>query len=196
MRVHIEPELLQPPPRRVRLTRRASNVSASPSDKGNQEFTEKITPVLEKLQFLSILFLMPAVGGLFFLCQLAVALLAVSRGQQRFVDMLPLIFVTLIWNLIALHMAWNGFLVPMMMRRIVMYGEGVIGRVTQIIPSQRDYRIGYCFDTGSAISVEGWVVVPKKQWEESRPDVLTIVYLRSNPKWNIPYVFSGYRIVT
>ena len=199
MRAHIEPELLQPPPRHVRLTKRMFPISASLSDEGNPEFTETKRWVLEKAHpFLSILFLMPAVGGLLFCYRLAVALLAVRGGRQRFVDMLPLVFVTLIWNGIAVSIAWNGFVAPMMIRRIVMYGELVIGRVTEIVPSQRGYRIAYSFDTGAALNVEGWVVVPKKEWEESgRPEnKLTILYSQSNPKWNIPYVFSGYRIVT
>ena len=142
------------------------------------------------------LFIIPIFWGLYFLYNLSGALLEVRSSQRRLVDILPLIVITLAWNAIAITGTWNGAITPLVQRWLVSHGQAAVGEVTKISVGRQTCQISYSFCPEQSPPVKGSIVVSKKLCGEiGEPNAkITILYSQKNPKWNVPYRWSGYEV--
>ena len=187
----IERELLGPTPRKVRLKSQSlASIAQTESARATLAVMSQFRP------YLGLIFIIPMLAGLRFLYDLVLALVEVSRGQRRLVDITFLIVVTFVWNLMAWTGIWNAVVVPFMLRRLVINGTAVLGKVTEISTSERHCRIYYEFFDLS-FPYKGFITIPKREWDESlRPgDSLTVLYSQRNPNWSTPYRCSQYEVI-
>ncbi len=190
----IEPELRTPPPRKVR--RRAPSALRSAALSG-------VAGVVINLQTpLSFLFLAPTLFGLSLFYRLIklVSEVMSSRGgpsPKPLTDALPLLIVTLIWNAVALGMAWEGFVKPLIYRRLVVYGQPAVARVTAVTLRSKTCSISYLFYPEKGFALIGTAEVQRDDWVDGRKlnAEITVLFFRRNPKWNIPYRHSGYEVI-
>lgn len=141
--------------------------------------------------------IIPILVGIGFLYRLGEALLEVRSAQRRLVDILPLIVVTVVWNSIVVSGAWNGAVTPLVYRWLVIHGQPTVGDVTRVSLGRQTCLIAYSFCPKGDSPVNGSMVVRRKLWEEiAAPNAkITILYYQGNPKWNVPYRCSGYKVV-
>ena len=190
----IEPELRLPTPRKVR--RRAPRALQSTQLPGVSDFVVKLQPLL------SVMFLVPMVFGLSLFYRLIklVSEVMSSRGgpsPKPLSDALPLLIVTLLWNAVAFGMAWEGFVKPLIYRRLVVYGQPAVARVTAVTLRSKTCSISYIFYPEKGFASIGTAEIERDDWVDGRKlnAEITVLFFRSRPKWNIPYRYSGYEVV-
>ena len=190
----VEPELRIPLPRKVRRR---------PLRFPRTEMLPSVVPILDKVRpYLLVVFLIPVLWGFFFISQLAKGVLEVmsSRGgpsPKPFTDLLPLVVITLVWNFIVLTGLWHVLVKVLIHRWLVMYGEPAIGRITDVSVSQKTCGISYLFYPEKGFGLIGSAEVPRRDWEETGElnAEITILFFQRNPKWNVPYRYSGYEVI-
>jgi hypothetical protein len=156
----------------------------------------EVQQIIEPLHpYLHLLFFIPLLIGLYFLSQLAQVLWEVAYATKPFVDSLPLIVISIIWNAIALTGAWNAAVVPLMIRWLVINGQPTVAKVTELSQRGDKCAVSYSFNDADHLPMTGWTTVTKKVWEQiGAPKELTVLYKQNNPRWNVAYLLSGYEV--
>ena len=189
----VEPELQLPTPRRVRI-----RSYSGPQDGPTAEVRSMLGQLLP---FLSVLFLIPALWGLYFVVNLiksvSILLVGAPGPPHSAVDLVPLLIITPLWNLIGLPVTWHGFIKPLIHLGIVKYGHAAIGRVTGVSVGVRTCWITYLFYPEKGFGQLGTAEVDRREWEASGSlnAEITILFLRNRPKWNLPYRYCRYEVI-
>jgi hypothetical protein len=144
----------------------------------------------------------PILFGLFFLRQLINGLSEVlqdasGQPQKSIYDLLPLVFITLVWNSIVISGIWDWLVKPLIYRRLVMCGQPTVGRITGASLGSKTCTISYQFFPEKGIPALGKAEVPLNIWQElgGLNAEITVLYFPQRDRWNVPYRCSGYEVI-
>jgi hypothetical protein len=192
----IEPELRTPTPRKVRRR---------PLRFPQAEMLPLAAPILSKVRpYLMVVFLIPVLWGIYFLTSLIKVVFEVissrSGGSPKpIIDILPLLVINLVWNFIVLTGLWHVLVKPLIYCRLVMYGQPAVGRITGVTVGQRTCWVSYLFYPEKGFGgLIGSAEVASNEWEKTGElgAEITVLFFQSRPKWNVPYRFSGYEVIS
>ena len=173
----VEPELKLPPPRPIRR-------------RPGRGFLFGLPHVL------LLLFLLFALIMLFAMFN---SLGEIIVGRKQFGPFAwGLIIATLFWSYCIAHFTWRAYALPLVYRRLVVYGQATLGHITEAPKGGRVLHLHYEFTPAGGLPLKGQAVVDSgKAWKdlEEGNTVITIVYWEKNPRWSVPYICADYEVV-
>jgi hypothetical protein len=126
----------------------------------------------------------------------AMLLLPGSSPWSRF---LPIALIALFWDGILSFFVWLLYVLPLVYRWLVIYGQPAPGRVTE--RSKRtgrttSYYLHYQFTPEGWQPVKSKMEVRREAWETTPKGALvTVLHSPRNPRWNVLYCFADYHVV-